>query len=221
MHLAIFDLDHTLIGGDSDHAWGEFLVQRDCVDGERYRVENDRFYRDYQRGELDIFAYLEFALEPLAQLSRGQLNNLQREFMQEVISEIWLPQAEALIGRHRSLGHHIMIITATNRFVVEPIAARLGVDTLLATEPEEVDGQFTGRVEGEPCYQSGKVVRLQQWLARNPEYRQGEKWFYSDSINDLPLLMEVQHPVAVDPDPRLRAEAEKRGWSVISLRDER
>ncbi len=219
MHLAIFDLDNTLIGGDSDHAWGEFLVEREHVDGERYRSANDRFFHDYQRGELDIFAYLEFALEPLAQLSRGQLSNLQREFMQEVISEIWLPRAEELIGRHRRQGHHIMIITATNRFVVEPIAARLGVDTLLATEPEEVEGRFTGRVVGEPCYQGGKVVRLRQWLARNPEYAAAEKWFYSDSINDLPLLQEVEHPVAVDPDARLRAEAETRGWPVISLRD--
>ncbi|AMX03554.1 histidinol-phosphatase [Microbulbifer thermotolerans] len=218
MHLAIFDLDNTLIGGDSDHAWGEFLVERRHVDGERYRALNDNFYRDYQRGELDIFAYLEFALEPLAQLSRGQLNNLQREFMEEVVSEIWLPQAEDLISRHRRRGHHIMIITATNRFVVEPIAERLGVDTLLATEPEEVEGRFTGRVVGEPCYQGGKVVRLHQWLAHNPGFSAAEKWFYSDSINDLPLLQEVDHPVAVDPDARLSAEAERRGWPIISLR---
>jgi len=219
VHLAIFDLDNTLIGGDSDHAWGEFLVEREQVDGERYRSANDRFLEDYQRGELDIFAYLEFALEPLAQLSRGQLNNLQRAFMQEVVSEIWLPRAEELISRHRREGHHIMIITATNRFVVGPIAARLGVDTLLATEPEEVEGRFTGRVVGEPCYRGGKVVRLRQWLAHNPGYDGSEKWFYSDSINDLPLLQQVDHPVAVDPDARLRAEAEARGWPVISLRD--
>ncbi|WOX04450.1 histidinol-phosphatase [Microbulbifer pacificus] len=218
MQLAIFDLDNTLIGGDSDHAWGEFLVARDCVDSERFRSENDRFYRDYQSGVLDIFAYLSFALEPLAQLSRGQLQNLQREFMQEVISEIWLPHAETLIQRHRDAGHHIMIITATNRFVVEPIAARLGVDTLLATEPEEVDGHFTGQVAGHPCFQEGKVVRLQQWLDQHPQYARGEKWFYSDSINDLPLLSQVEHPVAVDPDIRLRDEALSRGWQVISLR---
>ncbi|HEY8569677.1 HAD family hydrolase [Microbulbifer sp.] len=218
MQLAIFDLDNTLIGGDSDHAWGEFLVARDCVDGDRFRSENDRFYRDYQSGVLDIFAYLSFALEPLAQLSRGQLQNLQREFMQEVISEIWLPHAETLIQRHRDAGHHIMIITATNRFVVEPIAARLGVDTLLATEPEEVDGRFTGQVAGHPCFQEGKVVRLQQWLDQHPQYARGEKWFYSDSINDLPLLSQVEHPVAVDPDIRLRDEALSRGWQVISLR---
>ncbi|WP_237057237.1 HAD family hydrolase [Microbulbifer sediminum] len=219
MHLAIFDLDNTLIGGDSDYAWGEFLVEREHVDGDRYRSANDRFYRDYQRGELDIFAYLEFALEPLAQISRAQLGNLQRQFMEEVVSEIWLPQAEELIARHRREGHHIMIITATNRFVVEPIAARLGVDTLLATEPEEVEGRFTGKVMGEPCYRSGKVLRLEQWLAGNPDYRRGEKWFYSDSINDLPLLQRVEHPVAVDPDDRLRAEAEQRGWPIISLRE--
>lgn len=218
MQLAIFDLDNTLIGGDSDHAWGEFLVARDCVDGERFRSENDRFFRDYQSGDLDIFAYLTFALEPLAQLSRGQLQNLQREFMQEVISEIWLPHAETLIQRHRDAGHHIMIITATNRFVVEPIAARLGVDSLLATEPEEVDGRFTGQVAGHPCFQEGKVVRLQQWLEQYPQYGLGEKWFYSDSINDLPLLLQVEHPVAVDPDARLRDEALSRGWQVISLR---
>ena len=221
VQLAIFDLDNTLIGGDSDHAWGEFLVARECVDGERFRNQNDRFYRDYQRGDLDIFAYLEFALEPLAQLSRGQLENLQHEFMEEVINEIWLPHADSLIARHREAGHHIMIITATNRFVVEPIAARLGVDTLLATEPEEVAGRFTGKVAGEPCFQSGKVLRLQHWLAQNTQFERGEKWFYSDSINDLPLLQKVEHPVAVDPDERLRREALERGWQVISLRDER
>lgn len=221
MQLAIFDLDNTLIGGDSDHAWGEFLVARECVDADRFRNENDRFYRDYLRGDLDIFAYLEFALEPLAQLSRGQLENLQSEFMQEVISEIWLPHAEALIQRHRDAGHHIMIITATNRFVVEPIAARLGVDTLLATEPEEQNGRFTGRVAGEPCFQGGKVLRLQAWLSENAQYQQGEKWFYSDSINDLPLLQQVEHPVAVDPDERLRRAALERGWQVISLRGDR
>ncbi|WP_226642125.1 HAD family hydrolase [Microbulbifer variabilis] len=220
MQLAIFDLDNTLIGGDSDHAWGEFLVEREHVDSEHYRLSNDRFYQDYQRGELDIFAYLEFALEPLSQISRGQLENLQNEFMQEVISELWLPAAHELIGEHRRKGHHIMIITATNRFVVEPIAARLGVDTLLATEPEEHEGLFTGRVVGEPCYQAGKVLRLRQWLAQNPEFAGREKWFYSDSINDLPLLTEVEHPVAVDPDARLRAEAEARGWPIISLRDQ-
>lgn len=218
MHLAIFDLDNTLIGGDSDHAWGEFLVQRSHVDGEHYRTANDRFYRDYQRGELDITAYLEFALAPLSQLSRGQLASLQSEFMQEVVSALWLPRAQALIGEHRRKGHHIMIITATNRFVVEPIAAHLGVDTLLATEPEELEGRFTGRVVGEPCYRAGKVVRLHQWLAHNAVYASGQKWFYSDSINDLPLLTEVEHPVAVDPDARLRTEAEARGWPVISLR---
>ncbi|QKX16209.1 HAD family phosphatase [Microbulbifer sp. YPW1] len=218
MQLAIFDLDNTLIGGDSDHAWGEFLVTRECVDGDRFRSENDRFLREYQSGSLDIFAYLSFALEPLAQLSRGQLRNLQREFMHEVISDIWLPHAETLIQHHREAGHHIMIITATNRFVVEPIATRLGVDTLLATEPEEVDGKFTGRVAGEPCFQEGKVIRLQQWLEQNPRYASGEKWFYSDSINDLPLLQQVEHPVAVDPDTRLRDEALSRGWQVISLR---
>ena len=218
MQLAIFDLDNTLIGGDSDHAWGEFLVERDCVDGERFRSENDRFYRDYQQGALDIFAYLSFALEPLAQLSRGQLQNLQQEFMQEVIGDIWLPHAETLIQTHRDAGHHIMIITATNRFVVEPIVERLGVDTLLATEPEEIDGKFTGQVAGQPCYQEGKVVRLQQWLDAHPQYAKSEKWFYSDSINDLPLLQQVDYPIAVDPDNRLRDEALTRGWKVISLR---
>lgn len=220
MGLAIFDLDNTLIDGDSDHAWNEFLVARQCVDDARYRSENDRFHRDYQRGELDIAAYLDFALEPLARLPRNQLDALHRQFMQEVIDKIWLPQAEALIHRHRSLSHHIMIITATNRFVVEPIAKRLGVDSLLASELEEIDGCFTGRPRGEPCYREGKPIRLQQWLEQNPQHQGKAQWFYSDSINDMPLLQAVEHPVVVDPDQYLRLEAEKRNWPIISLRCE-
>ncbi|GMG87850.1 HAD family hydrolase [Biformimicrobium ophioploci] len=219
MGLAIFDLDNTLIGGDSDHAWGEYLVQRGCVDGELFRSENDRFYREYQRGKLDIRAYLEFALEPLARIPRAELEALHADFMREVISDFWLPRAEELVQGHRERGHHTMIITATNHFVVHPIAQKLGVDSLLATDPEKLDGAYTGRVEGTPCFREGKVQRLQAWLQQHPQFSAVEHWFYSDSANDLPLLDQVTYPVAVDPDDDLRQAAGERGWPIISLRD--
>jgi HAD superfamily hydrolase (TIGR01490 family) len=217
MTLAIFDLDNTLLNGDSDHAWGEFMVEQNLVDGDHYRTRNDAFYEAYKRGELVIEDYLAFALEPLSRLDTGSLQRLHAQFMAEKVAPMRLPAAEALIARHRADGHFLLIITATNRFVTGPIAAALGMDDLLATDPEFRDGRYTGRVAGIPCFREGKVERLQAWLHRTGRTLEGSH-FYSDSINDLPLLEAVSHPVAVDPDERLRAEAAKRGWPVITLR---
>ena len=218
MRLAIFDLDNTLIAGDSDHGWGEFLVQNRVVDAEYYQRMNDQFYQDYQQGHLDMRAYLKFALKPLAQLDQQTLQQLHQRFMVEVIDPLWLPGAEALLQQHRDAGDFLLIITSTNRFVVEPICSRLGVDDVIATEPEQVDGRYTGNITGVPCYQEGKITCLNQWLS-NTGHTINEASFYSDSINDLPLLKLVDRPVAVDPCDTLRTEAENRGWNIISLRE--
>jgi HAD superfamily hydrolase (TIGR01490 family) len=179
---------------------------------------NDRFYADYEAGQLDIFAYLEFSLAPLAAMEPQQLAELHSEFMQQVIAPMRLPQAEALIEKHRNAGDQLLVITSTNRFIVEPICKSLGINELLATDPEMIDGRYTGGVVGTPTYQEGKVERFNQWLKENNVSKAGS-YFYSDSINDLPLLLEVSHPVAVDPDEALRNAATARGWEIISLRD--
>lgn len=218
MALALFDLDNTLLGGDSDHAWGEFLVQRGHVDAELYRTTNDRFYADYRAGTLDIRAYSEFVFAVLARNDLATLLRWREDFLAECIEPLLLPAAFDLLARHRAQGDELAIITATNRFITEPIARRYGVSHLLATEPEQAaDGRFTGRLAGVPCFQDGKVVRLQAWLQQHGHSLQ-DAWFYSDSRNDLPLLEQVDHPVAVDPDEVLAATAAARGWPVISLR---
>ncbi|HLS99038.1 MAG: HAD family hydrolase [Porticoccaceae bacterium] len=218
MALAIFDLDNTLIAGDSDHGWGEFLASRGKVDAANYRAMNEKFYRDYQQGRLDIHEYLAFALEPLARLPREELVALHREFMVAVIEPLWLPRAVQLVQHHRERGDRLMVITSTNRFIAEPICHRLGIRDLLATELAMADGRYTGAVDGVPTYRDGKVTRLRAWLDVEGESLAGS-YFYSDSLNDLPLLEVVDHPVAVDPDERLAAIAAERGWPVISLRD--
>ncbi len=217
MTLAIFDLDNTLIAGDSDHSWGEFLCNKGYVDADHYRSTNDRFYDDYCRGELDIYAYQRFALEPLKGKTPAQMAERHAEFMREAIEPLWLPKAEALLQQHRDEGHFLLIITATNRFITEPIAHKLGVDDLIATDPELVDGIYTGEISGTPCYQHGKVERLEQWLKDNTHNLSGS-YFYSDSHNDLPLLEQIDHPVAVDADEKLATVAREKGWKSISLR---
>ena len=217
MALAIFDLDNTLIAGDSDHLWGDFLVEKGLVDGAAYKATNDQFYQDYLNGRLDILAYLRFSLAVLARHDRDTLNRLHAEFMNDVIAPLMLPKAEALLDKHRQQGDFLLIITATNDFVTAPIAGKLGVDHLIATRAEQHDGRYTGDVEGIPCYREGKVERLRQWLSENGHTLDGS-WFYSDSHNDLPLLEKVEHAVAVDPDPVLEREALERGWPVMSLR---
>jgi len=217
VRLALFDLDNTLLGGDSDHAWGDWLCARGILDGVAYKARNDAFYQDYLAGKLDIQAYLNFSLEILGRSEMRQLADWHLEFMKECIEPIILPKGEALLAEHRAAGDKLLIITATNRFVTQPIAARLGVETLLATECEMADGHYTGRTTDVPCFKEGKVTRLNRWLAENG-LDLSDSAFYSDSMNDLPLLEQVTRPVAVDPDPTLRAEAERRGWPVITLR---
>lgn len=222
MPLALFDLDNTLIAGDSDYAWGQFLVATGKVDAVAYQRANQQFFRDYQAGKLDIFEYLRFALAPLAQLETAELTHLHHRFMLEVVSAMWLPRAQALLARHRAAGDELLVITSTNRFVAEPICAQLGVNTLIATEPEVLAGRYTGAVVGQPSFGEGKVLRLQQWLAERGEQTENPllgSFFYSDSINDLPLLLAVDNPVAVDPDTPLRAVAIDKGWPIVSLRN--
>jgi len=216
--LAIFDLDNTLLSIDSDHAWGEFLVEQGAVDPVAYREANERFLADYNAGTLDMAAFLEMALKPLAENTPEQLAAWHQQFMASKIEPHILPKAEELLARHRTKGDTLLIITATNRFITGPIAERLGVDNLIAVEPEMVDGRYTGRVDGVPSYREGKVIRLQAWLEAQDLTMDGA-WFYSDSHNDLPLLEKVDHPVAVDPDDTLRKVAEERNWRIMSLRD--
>lgn len=218
MSLAIFDLDNTLIGGDSDYLWGQFLAERGLVDGERHARENQRFYDEYRAGTLDIHAFLAFMLKPLAEHPLADLLAWRAQFIEEKIDPILLPKATALLDRHRIAGDTLLIITATNRFITAPIAERLAVAHLLATEAEFSDGRYTGRSVGIPCFRQGKVARLNEWLAETGHDLTGS-WFYSDSHNDLPLLHQVAHPVAVDPDEALASHAAERGWPMISLRE--
>jgi HAD superfamily hydrolase (TIGR01490 family) len=218
MRLAIFDLDHTLLAGDSDHLWGEYMIEQGLVDGASYKRQNDKFYEDYKAGTLDIAAYTRFALEPLVRLGAERLLPLRARFIAEVIEPIIAPAAPALLERHRIQGDVLLIITATNRFVTEPIAKLLDVDELIATDPEQIDGRYTGAITGTPCYREGKVARLAQWRAQQDE-KYSHTTFYSDSHNDLPLLRQVDQPVAVDPDGALRAEAQRRGWLTLTLRE--
>jgi HAD superfamily hydrolase (TIGR01490 family) len=216
--LAIFDLDNTLIAGDSDHLWGEFLVEKALVDADYFKARNDAFYQDYVNGTLDMTAYLDFSLAPLAEHGKDKLNILHEEFMTGYIQPIMLNKARMLLNQHRAKDDTLLIITATNRFVTAPIAKTLGVDHLLAIELEEKDGRYTGKVSGVPSYREGKITRLNAWL-KNQDCSMEGAYFYSDSHNDLPLLETVAQPIAVDPDEKLADIAKRRGWKIISLRD--
>jgi len=217
LSLAIFDLDNTLIAGDSDHAWGEFLVEEGLVDKIKFKQANDEFYNQYQTGTLDINAYLRFALQPLSHYTLPQLREMHAVFFTRHIAPAMLPKAQAKIEEHRDKGDRLLIITATNRFITEPIAKAFGITEMLASEAEIKNNRYTGEPMGIPCFQEGKVKRLNQWLSEQGETLSNSH-FYSDSINDLPLLETVDYPVAVDPDSRLHATALDRGWPVISLR---
>lgn len=217
MALAIFDLDNTLLNGDSDYLWGRYLAERGLVDSEHHARENERFYRDYQDGTLDIAAFMRFSLRPLRDHPRPLMERLREDFMRERIEPIMLPAARALIEQHRAAGDTLLIITATNAFVTAPIAERFGIEHLIATLPAEHEGRFTGEHAGIPSFREGKVARLEHWLSEHEADLAGSA-FYSDSHNDLPLLERVERAVAVDPDARLRAVAAERGWPIISLR---
>ncbi len=217
MSLAIFDLDNTLLADDSDYLWGCFLVTLGVVDAELYESENQRFYDDYKAGNLDIFEFLSFSLKPLSEHDMATLHQWRERFMNDIIHPLMLPKAQALVDKHRENGDTLLIITATNRFVTEPIAAAYGINNLLATEPEIIADRYTGKVAGTPCFQSGKVERLNDWLKTNQHSLEGS-YFYSDSQNDLPLLKLVSHPIVVDADETLTAHAKQNNWQQISLR---
>jgi HAD superfamily hydrolase (TIGR01490 family) len=215
--LVLFDLDNTLLTGDSDFEWAQFLIEQGVLDREVYEARNQAFYDQYMAGTLDIHEFLDFQLKPLSRHPRVQLDAWHRQFMEVKIRPMVRAQARALIGRHR--GDLCAVITATNSFVTAPIAREFGVDHLIATEPEQRGGEFTGRVSGIPCFKEGKVKRLEAWLAEQGRTLAAfaESWFYSDSHNDLPLLERVTHPVAVHPDEKLRAHAAPRGWKIVRL----
>ena len=215
--LVLFDLDNTLLAGDSDFEWAQFLIEQDVLDREVYEVRNQQFYDQYRAGTLDIRVFLDFQLKPLSRHPRAQLDVWHGEFMQRKVRPLIRGTARALVERHR--GDLSVVITATNSFIAAPIAREFGIPNLIATEPEQRDGEFTGGVSGIPCFREGKVARLEAWLAERAATLASfaESWFYSDSVNDLPLLARASHPVAVDPDDSLRAHAGRNGWPIISL----
>jgi HAD superfamily hydrolase (TIGR01490 family) len=217
--LALFDLDNTLLSGDSDYAWAQFLIEQGVLDRAAYEVKNDHFYRQYKAGQLDIGEFLEFQLAPLARHSREQLDTWHAEFMRVKVKPMIREKGLALVRRHGNDGALCAIVTSTNTFITAPIAREFGIEHLLATELETRDGRFTGRPSGTPCFREGKVTRLAEWLgARGRTLASfSASWFYSDSLNDLPLLEQVTRPVAVDPDETLRKEAQARGWQITSL----
>ena len=217
MNLVLFDLDNTLLSGDSDFEWAQFLIEQGVLDREVYEARNQEFYEQYKNGTLDIHEFLDFQLKPLSRHPRRVLEDWHRRFMREKIRPIVRPRARELVERH---GADLrVIITATNSFVTAPIAREFGIDNLIATEPAHVGGEFTGEVTGVPCFRDGKVRRLDDWLAARGQALKSfaQSWFYSDSLNDLALLSRVTHPVAVDPDDTLRAHCEKQGWRILSL----
>jgi HAD superfamily hydrolase (TIGR01490 family) len=215
--LALFDLDNTLLDGDSDYAWAQFLIEEGVLHAADYNAKNDYFYERYKDGTLDIHEFLDFQLAPLARRPRAQLDAWHNEFMRRKIRPMILPKAPQLIAKHADA--LTAIVTATNRFITRPIADELGVRDLIATDIEEMDGVFTGKPRGTPTFREGKIQRVDEWLAaKGRKLADFESWFYSDSLNDMPLLDKVDHPVAVDPDPTLRAYARERGWEIISLK---
>lgn len=220
MNLAIFDLDNTLLAGDSDFQWGQFLIEQGVLKREEHEAKNIEFYEDYKAGRLDIYAFLKFQLKPLSDHPRARLDEFLLQYMERKVRPMMTEKAVALVEQHKTSGDLSMIITATNSYVTRPIATAFGIEHLIGTDPEQIDGEFTGNVSGLPSFQEGKVKRLHEWLqVRDMQLDDFETtWFYSDSHNDLPLMSLVKQPVAVDPDDVLRAHAEQHGWPIISLR---
>lgn len=218
MALALFDLDNTLLAGDSDYLWGVFLSEQGVVDTDHYEQQNQRFYDAYKKGTLDIHAFQAFSQQPLVDNNIDTMKALRQQFVEQKIHPIMTAAGIRLVEKHREQGDTLVIITATNSFVTRPIADAFGIDNLLATEPEVIDGKYTGKIAGTPCFQDGKVVRLKAWMQEHGLSMQGS-WFYSDSHNDLPLLLEVDNPVVVDADEQLLSHARRAGWPSISLRE--
>ena len=220
MNLALFDLDNTILAGDSDYNWSRFLIQEGYLDGAIHAEKNEKFYADYKAGTLDIYAFVEFQFKPLARNPRTVLNQLLKKYVEEVIKPMITEKARALVKRHQEEGDLIIVITATNSFITKPIAELFGIENLIGTDPEEKEGEFTGKVTGLPSFKEGKVTRLEAWLkGKNLLLTSFEKsYFYSDSHNDLPLMQKVTHPVAVDSDDVLSEYAQSKGWPQISLR---
>jgi len=220
VNLALFDLDNTLLNGDSDFEWSQFLIRIGVLDRELFEVRNLAFYEQYKAGTLDIHEFLDFQLKPLSRHSRKTLDAWHLQFMRESVLPMITQAARELVNRHRAAGDVCVIITATNSFVTAPIAREFGVEHLIATEPEHRDGEFTGNVADVPCFREGKVIRLGNWLAAHDWNLDSftDSTFYSDSLNDLPLLCKVKHPVAANPDETLRDHAERNGWRIINLR---
>ena len=220
MNLAIFDLDNTLLNGDSDYNWSLFLIKKGILDQSIYEQKNEEFFKDYQTGSLDIDAYAEFQFKPLRENERLFLNDLRDEYVATIIRPMITEKAKDLVNEHRSQGDQLLIITATNSFITKPIAALFGIEELIGTDLEEINNQFTGKIKGVASFQEGKVTRLNEWLDdKHLTFAQFDKtFFYSDSKNDLPLLKIVSHPVAVNPDVTLNAEAKKNNWPIMSLR---
>jgi len=217
MALALFDLDNTLLAGDSDYLWGEFLAEQGIVDRDVYEKENQRFYDEYKKGTLDIHEFQAFSQQPLVDNDTHKMLSLRGQFVEEKIRPIMSPASFELIAKHRDLGDILVVITATNSFVTQPIVSAFGIEHLIATEPEVINGKYTGKIAGIPCFQGGKVERLHLWMQEHKLSMQGS-WFYSDSHNDLPLLKEVDHPVAVDADEQLLDYAKSQNWQVMTLR---
>ncbi|QDC41444.1 HAD family hydrolase [Candidatus Methylopumilus universalis] len=220
MNLALFDLDNTILAGDSDYNWSRFLIQEGYLDGAIHAEKNEKFYADYKAGTLDIYAFVEFQFKPLARNPRAVLNQLLKKYVEEVIKPMITEKARVLVKRHQEEGDLIIVITATNSFITKPIAELFGIENLIGTDPEEKEGEFTGKVSGLPSFKEGKVTRLEAWLkGKNLSLASFEKsYFYSDSHNDLPLMQKVTHPVAVDSDDVLSEYAKSKGWPQISLR---
>jgi HAD superfamily hydrolase (TIGR01490 family) len=220
MNLALFDLDNTLLSGDSDFEWAQFLISQGVLDREVHEARNIEFFEQYKAGTLDIHAFLDFQLAPLSRHSRAELDAWHLEFVRTRIRPIIAPAARQLVARHAGNGDLLAIVTATNSFVTGPIAREFNIPHLIATIPAQENGRFTGQSRGMPSFREGKIVRVDAWLESLGLWLGSfeQSWFYSDSHNDLPLLEKVTHPVAVDADETLTRVATQRGWQQISLR---